>query len=175
MKNKKLILLIIFTFIVLAGYTLFFIELRKKNIEFEKIRAEIEAEDTREAKLRILGKDIAETEEERALIKNAFIPPLGEVVFVEKIETLAKSLGADLSINSLEIKESGVEGVEKLSIKMKAEGSWSEVYKFLVLLQNMPESTVFSRYALSAEDSTVDKNKKNMWTLSADLDVLKLK
>ena len=121
--------------LVIAGYILFFMELLQKNIAFEKIRLEIESEDAREVKLRLLGRGLTDTTEYRDIVKTAFIKKDGEVAYVENLEKIAKSLEVALTINSLEIKEMEVEEVEKLSMRIMADGSWGGVYKFLTLLK----------------------------------------
>lgn len=175
MKNKKIFILILLTLLFIAGYVLFFMELLEKNIAFEKIRLEIESEDVREGKLRLLGRDLSDTAENRAMVKTAFIKKDGEVEYVENLEKIAKSLGVVMTINSLEIKEAETNGVEKLSMRIAVGGTWGGVYKFLALLQNLPESVEFSRFVLSRNESVSAKDKAQDWLMSADFDVLKLK
>ncbi len=175
MKNKKLSVIIFLALLATTGYVLFFRELQKKNIQFEKIRLEIESEDMREVKLRFLGRGLLDTVEERDMIKGAFIKKDGEVAFVENLEKMAKSLEVTLEINSLAIKEVEVDGVEKLSMRIVVDGSWAGVYKFLTLLQNFPESVEFSRFSLSRNEGAGGKDKNILWRMSADFDVLKLK
>lgn len=85
--------------------------------------------------LAFAAKTLAETTESRAIVAGAFLRGSELISFIEKLESLAKTAGVDFNLDepkSLAGKTGG------LHLTFSATGSFTGLYRFLALLENLP-------------------------------------
>ena len=146
---KKHLTILIFpaiTFLFFVGcfsYILFMI-----NINSEKI-SELEKEKVANA----LAEEVWLTEEETP-------------AFLNFIENISETSGAEISIVNISDKSSSKEG---LVILLSTRGTFEEVFSTLKLLENIPYATDFSRIALHRDGET------GLWFADLDLVILSFK
>ena len=82
------------------------------------------------------------------VINSYFVSADGEVAFIDDIENRAKNLSLAPEINSVQIdktKELSAKGLEYLTLNLAVKGKWSNVYKFVTLLPNLPYQIIVTQ------------------------------
>jgi hypothetical protein len=171
MPKKTLAVISVVLLATLWAYSLLFLEVRKVNKEIASIQHEINSEDEREAGLKLAGRGVNETTIDREYLKGLFVGKSGTVAFIEKIESIASESGVSVTISSLIVEPSTFADLEKILIKFNAEGSWQNMYQFMLRVDSLPAALEWNRYSLFKQA----KEGNNLWTLSGDLSVLKEK
>ena len=154
----------------LLFFTVLLIVVLNKIALFKKESANILATTLGIEETYLIRKKMADWRREIDTLNSFFVEKEGEVVFIEKLETVAKNTGVKIEINSIQIgkKETGIDFIENLELKVRFEGEWSAVAKFLSALENMP-------HAISIYGSRIDLIGGLLWKGEADLSVLKFK
>lgn len=109
-------------------------------------------------------KVVADENRERIDFVNKFFVEKGdEVVFIEDIERLARSIGIKFNIVSISPVKPISDDVEskEISIKMNIDGSWNNIMKFLDGLEKLP-------FGVSIQNFSLDKPSGSSWTGSID-------
>jgi len=171
-RKITLIILTVLCAVAVAGYLYFFISLRNLNAEIRAIDAEIESEDEKEAALRLAGSSLEETENERKTLESFFVGQDGPIAFIEGLEKVAKKNNVDISIDSLGVEALPTETTEKLSARINVEGTFPNVYRFLIEMENTPLAFEFGRVLLFKPE---ESEKSSLWGMQANFSVLKLK
>lgn len=173
-KKSTIIILSLLAAAAVLVYAGMFIKVARLNAEVSEIQAKIDSQGNKDAALRLSGKSLVETQAERSSLVSFFVAEDGPVSFIENLETLARSTGALIKIDSLSIDALSNQRFEKLSVRVEAIGPWNSVYKFLILVENMPYAVNISRVLIS-EDTDASNKTSGKWRLEMSFDVLKFK
>ena len=167
---KKHLTILIFpaiTFLFFVGcfsYILFMI-----NINSEKI-SELEKEKVANAlakeKIEELEISIKETNSVLLSAEEVWLTEEETPAFLNFIENISETSGAEISIVNISDKSSSKEG---LVILLSTRGTFEEVFSTLKLLENIPYATDFSRIALHRDGET------GLWFAELDLVILSFK
>ena len=167
---KKHLTILIFpaiTFLFFVGcfsYILFMI-----NINSEKI-SELEKEKVANAlakeKIEELEISIKETNSVLLSAEEVWLTEEETPAFLNFIENISETSGAEISIVNISDKSSSKEG---LVILLSTRGTFEEVFSTLKLLENIPYATDFSRIALHRNAET------GLWFADLDLVILSFK
>jgi len=106
----------------------------------EQVQSEWQAEAIRREEAKSLDRTMKSIEAERALLETHFAKSSDIVPFLDTLEGLATKTGAEAEVSSVDVLKDEV----GLMVGLKATGSFSEVYKFLMLLENSPYELEFS-------------------------------
>lgn len=128
--------------------------------------AELSGESNKEASLRLLKKSVNDTEEARAKISAHFVSEDGTVSFIEKVESLGGISHAQVVLRSVSIEG---EKNDMLKLELSAIGSFSEVFHFLALAENLPFKTLFEKTSMLKLPKEKGDSK---WEAVATLDLL---
>ncbi len=130
--------LIFAVFSVVYGYVIYIVF--DTNREVGVLEESVNIEARREEHLRSLKNVLLDTESERAKLNELFLADNNIVQFIERIERLGLLTGVSLDTRSVGIQKAGGDGdvYEWLKISVSVRGSWSELYHFLSLIENLP-------------------------------------
>lgn len=170
--KKGLITLLITSIIIAGGYVFLFIKVNSINLEVAKSLSEIRSEDNKEAQLRMVGKSLETTTEERKRLQELFVGSESVVAFIELLESLGTDAGTKVTIESLTVTESNFEHIENLNIRLSAEGNYKDVYGLTQAIGELPYSVIWKRLSFNKEAS---EEEISSWSLVSDFSVLKLK
>ncbi len=138
------------------------------SLNKESLQSEIATTGIEETLL--IKKDLADWRDEINLIENFFVNPGGEIGFIEKLEAVAKNSGVKIEISSISVgkKETSSDFIENLGMKVRFDGEWRAVAKFLKSVEAMP-------YAVSISNVEANLLDGLLWRGEADVSVLKTK
>lgn len=176
-KTKKLFL----TFLVLSVFglafdiTVFFvIKQRTEAVSIAENQLALAAEKANSLKsVKALMDDTAER---RAKVGTFFIKDDKVVDFLDSLDTLGTQNGVKLAINSVAVaplSKTSSSYLEQLNIKVQVEGSWSNVYRFLTLLETMPYKVSWGRVGFDQVSGSA--GKQSIWQGVFDVSIVKLK
>ncbi|MEK7650835.1 MAG: hypothetical protein AAB364_03155 [Patescibacteria group bacterium] len=109
---------------------------------------------------------LAETVTARQALHDSLISADALPEFIDQLETLATSTGTELTLNSV----TPADKTSKLKIALTAKGSFSQLWHYAALLEQLPTQFTFTQVTLSRQG--VEENKKAPeWQLQASLDL----
>jgi hypothetical protein len=169
---KKTIILSILCLAVLGGYIFLLDLLHSNNRRVSEILSEIASEDEREAALRLIGKNLYDTQKEREVLEGLFVPQEGVVVYIETVERLGREAGVSVEIETLDLEKTSTEMLENISLRLVATGNYSSVRKFLSLMQELPLASEWLRASITSD---LEASVSGTWSLSLETRTLKFK
>lgn len=131
-KKVPLVLSVSLLVISLVGLMLLLRGINQNKVAAETARAEWQAEALRRYELKSLDTLLKNAEAERKELDTHFATRENVVPFLDSIEDLARRAGASPEVVSID----ETPDKNSLFVIIRAEGSWSAVYKFLELLEN---------------------------------------
>ncbi len=156
-KNKfvTFVIVIISLSVILYFVGLFIVLEIKKEIENSYYNTE--SKSSKEEKTRII-KNITEANKEPIQdLRNYFIQKSDEVEFIEQIEKLARDSGVKFDIVSIDVKTDQQDSFkENVDVKMKLEGSWQNIIRFVDKLEKMP-------FGVLVENMSLDTSTSGNW------------
>lgn len=98
-----------------------------------------------------------------------------DISFIERVESIARSYGLTIEIQSLTIKPQDLpsQDLTTLNVKAKTVGSWRANYMFLVELENLPIKLKIGKSSLVRVSSEASSGV--VWSNDIDITVLKYK
>lgn len=108
----------------------------------------------------ILEREAKDSAEKRAMVDTYFLTTSSVAPFLEQIETLAKTAGVALVVDSVAEDTRTVAGAKKpetygvVVFTTSFEGAWQDVYRFLSLLEHIPYASRIERVSLEQISST---------------------
>ena len=174
-KTKKA--LIVSTLFFAIAVTLFVGGLKTLNtrsLELGELEQKNKAEKLSEEVLKNLELTLRSNIENIEAVKEFFIDPEEEADFIKKIEDLATT-----TVDSFEIKSFNHGEIAKNSkyeyavLSATAEGSYSDVRWFLMMLEALPKEAIVDQFELQLLSTGESKEKR--WRLSFVLKALKFK
>jgi len=154
--NKKLILLILLTSILLIGAISLYLIISsktKKVLELKEI-----ASSTQDVDIVSIRQQLNQLTEEIEDIDNYFIDSENVAQFLDRLDLLATDVFFE--IQSVDLEEAKFYGGE-LGITMKASGEWSDVINFIIKIENLDKKILIDAVRLSSVFNT--DTKTNSW------------
>lgn len=125
----------IFTVLIIGlalAYYFGYSKIIENNKKAEEYAAQFDTETNKERELSILNNSIDSIKEDRARLNTHFAYSSDVVPFLNTVESLATKVGVKAETSSVDV----VEGEASLSVRVKASGSFANIYKYLTLLEN---------------------------------------
>ena len=108
-------------------------------------------------------------------LNQAFIQPDKSLLFIETLESLGSTTGSKVILSSID-NVTPVEGDLAVNgyvrTRVTVQGSWSAVFKTLMLAENLSYKSLIDGVRLDALNNPVDKSQ-SMWSLSFNLSGVK--
>ena len=153
-KKSSLIVSILF-FLFTCVIFLFLYRGVKNNIEISKqAQSNFEQEMLKRADIKDFNESFKSIEQSKAQLETHFAQGSDIVPFLDKLEDMANSVGTKSDVSFIEVAKDN----SGLSIEMKDIGSFSQVYKFLMLLENSPYEIEFD--SVDIHNTDVSSNNK---------------
>ncbi len=135
--------------------TLYFAGLFVVLAEIKKVEnfyQSVESEAFREEKSWAI-KSVAEANKESIqTLRNFFIQKGDEVKFIEQIEEIATSSAVKFEISSIDVKANQPDSFkENVSVRIKIEGSWGNIMRFIGRLERMPFGVSVEKIGLNVD------------------------
>jgi len=162
-KFKKFSLAVSLIIFLVFCVSFFFLYKETKN----DIRASEESQNllqkevARREEIKSFNNSFKLIEKDKTLFETHFAQSSDIVPFLDTIEQMAGSVGTKADVSLIEVSEDNT----GLVIEMKDTGGFSQVYKFLMLLENSPYELEFTSVEMHSLIENTDKNsaKKSKW------------
>jgi len=144
-KNSKLLLPASIVFLITLALCLIFLYkiLERFASESGETRERIAIFNSQLKDLKIFENYIADTKNERFLIEKTFINRDELVTFIEDLEGVGRDSGVDVRVESANLAASPKDAGP--SLHLEARGNFSSVFKYSLLLENLPYEIVFEK------------------------------
>lgn len=133
MNLKNLIFAILFLLITLVSFYLTIRQMNIYNQEFLNLTNEFKEKETKSNQIKALNKVIGEIGEEINILDSHFLNTGDLAPFLDELELNAKDLGVKAEVVSV---DNPTEQNKYLSLNLRVKGSFNDLNKFLLLLEN---------------------------------------
>ncbi|MBA3733486.1 hypothetical protein H0W91_03895 [Patescibacteria group bacterium] len=181
---KKILIVLGVAAVAFTGvYFLVFKDIRSKNEHASSVLDDLSKQGIKQSYFLSMQRTLENINPEISLINDSIVSKDGDVRFIEDLESMARSNGLSIEIQSLSFEESATESNNFLVFKIRAktEGGWKGTYTFLTELESLHYKTKISNFSLlntniQADIGTSTTNKTtNTWKSTFELEVLKNK
>lgn len=150
---------ILFLFVSVFVFVFIYQKINDNNLNAEKANTEWQTEAMRREEIKSLDRALSMVAEESRVLDTHFAFSSDVVPFLNTIEKLALSVGAEPEITSVSTSEAD----SVLSADFRADGSFESLYKFISLLEQSPYMIEISAFELSRplKAGELDINNKN--------------
>src|SRR5690349_18424475 len=164
--NSRHYVLVIFAIsaavVSILGYIFMYRTIITQAKSSSKFLADINAESEKRQHEDELTKIYNNTVEDRTKIAQFFIHEDKIVDFIEKIEQIGRDSATDIDISSINTENSTV------SAHIKAGGSWENIMRALIMIENLP-------YSISINNVRTSVSAEHKWDLSLEIVVLSIR
>jgi hypothetical protein len=185
-KTTKRIFLLLILLNLAAGSLVAgaFILIRRENQQAASFLSEVEEATKIEGNLKSIKAIMLDTEKKRASLDSYFIHDKDLITFLDEMNTLGKSAGVELSVQSVDIDVSSEKALftEALKLSLQTKAAWPDTYHFLSLLETLPFKVSFEQVSINHEsDESVTpagakaKPKNILWDGTFTLRILKMR
>lgn len=175
-KTKKVLALVVLLNVaLLAVLVFFFFAIKSKNETISRNENIIETALAERGKIATLKTLVEETHKDREKLDSFLVDKEKIVEFLESVENLAKNERLSIGIGSLEERTDSASGVAvpTLNLSIDSSGSWSNVIKFLHLMENLPYHLSISKVNLRTDEGGARKRGEAIWSVTFDVSVRK--
>jgi Tfp pilus assembly protein PilO len=162
---------------LVGAYGYAFWLLREQNLKISALNQEVDAQTATDLALSSLQKMLAEAENKVEKIDSFYIAADGVVGFIETIESLAEQSGVTIEVEGVEAQEvdkASSAFQERVTLRIEARGQWSDIYRFILLVENLPVNAKINGSNLERLDSP-DPGGRHEWKGEFSVSALKLK
>ncbi|OGZ44647.1 MAG: hypothetical protein A2756_05550 [Candidatus Ryanbacteria bacterium RIFCSPHIGHO2_01_FULL_48_27] len=157
-KNKFIAVIVlgitILTGIVVSGGLPIFSQIQESNQSLLATHQELASLERKEELLRNLERTVTDLAPDIEKIERTFFKPNEVVNFIVALESAAASSGVELSINNADLNKPAVNEQPTSSFALTARGSFTQIYRFIVLVENMPFNMEFTNVSLLGQNNT---------------------
>ena len=169
---------------ILIDYYLLFNSISAESLKVSEFTSQIVDYQNNTKQIFLLNSSLEKIRPSIEQLNSYMISSDGEVDFINQVETLARSRGLDVSINSVQLVQADNQSntsLEFLKLEINTKGSFSGTYQFLTLLENLPYSINFDKVGVvSSLDGELLTDKTQLaqpilWQGVFDINILKQK
>jgi Tfp pilus assembly protein PilO len=173
----KIVILLIINIIVWGFYVFAFMQIKNGENRMELLENTMRDNLKKQEVVRVLSRNLDETQINRDKLTDFILPKGGEVDFIKQIEDLVSKNHLKSEIKSVKIEPmASSSSLENLSIKLNVIGAWADVLVFQKVLESLPSVVVIDTFSISKFDTyTVRGDIIPQWNGSFDLKVAKIK
>ena len=151
-SKKVLIIAVLLVVCALGSYIYTFYTLMDINNKVVELAAEVSMYSETNDKLSALQFALKNAQQGMKEIDEYYVPADGAVDFISVVETLAKTEGITMSVdsvNTFDVDAGSKDFQERLVLQLKTEGPWAETEQFLQLIENLPYNVYLEEADLS--------------------------
>lgn len=173
--NKKIVLSIVLVIAVnafaFACLWLINMKVRQMNGKISTAKSEISLKEKESNEAKILKASLLDFSPLEEKLNDVFIEQKDVLSFIEEIEVLAKESGVDMEFRSVDISKNDTG--EKPVFQFKALGSFSDIFYYLTLLENIKYQIVFDNISLQEKGVVgIGDNSRVIWEANFSLRLL---
>jgi len=163
------------TILLLAGFCVLIYFTDQSKTKIQVLKTQIYSKERQIKNVDSLKRLLLSTTESRLKIHQLFVGSGNTVEFLENLESLGRSSGADVEVvsvgedTSIGKKKEDKVVATKMRVKFSGEGSWVEVYKLVGLVSNLSYSM-----QITGLDLTKDKDSTGLWSIVFEIIVDKV-
>jgi len=163
---------------VLVGSFSWAINVKKRKTS--ELMTNIATQSGRKTEIKSLAQKLININDKIEKIDTFILPPGQEVLveFIEEIESIGKTVGVELVINSIEVMSPALpvlKDYEELNLKLEVTGNFTQVFHFASLIENLPYHVDIKQVNLNGTLEGEEKKKISVWKGDFVFKVLKLK
>lgn len=165
-QKKSLILSIIFFVFFSFVFVFLYKDINNKKEAIQIAQEKWQTETTRRENIKFLIDSVESIKTEKTLLDSHFVQSSDVVPFLDTIEGLAKNVGANAEVISVDV----VKDNSSLVVQMSASGSFETIYKLILLLENSPYDLEFILVDIKNLNSSIKKIPQ--WTATFQIKLL---
>lgn len=165
-QKKSLILSVIFFMFSCFVFLFLYRDINSKKEMSQLAQEKWQIENIRRENTKSLINLVKAIEPEKTLLETHFVQSSDVVPFLDTIERLAKEVGGEAEVISINVIEKSL----SLVVEMRMEGSFETIYKLITLLENSPYELEFILADIKKMDTLVGKTPE--WTATFQMKVL---
>ncbi len=138
--------------LVFGAYGFLFWSIQNKEAQAGVILSEVVQNNARNDSLIAIKSSLSENQDFISQIDSLFIPSDGAVAFINMLETLGQQSGVKVSINSVGVTQDpkiAKDFKQTLHLNLMTDGSWSNTFAFLSIVENLPYRIQFEQVNLT--------------------------
>ncbi len=164
---------IITAFIALGAFFFFINIIKNKNEHSSAVLTILDSKLAKKENADLLQKKVSELDTTRKTIDSYFIDPANIDSFVSSLEDLGTEAGANISVKDVEI---ATTQKNSILVKLSATGSFDNVMKAVLLVENAPYQLHITQISLNSNvsptDPTAKKKPASTWQADVSFTVL---
>lgn len=174
--KKTLSVLSLLALVIAVSYYFIYQDIRSKNERISKLQYDLSTQSTKQDYLISTEKAIQSLEVDLDKAQSSIVSKEAEIEFIEKIETLARSNGLAIEIESLVLKNQDLPSPDLtvLNVKAKTRGTWAGTYLFLAQLESLPYKLKIGRSSMIRVGAG-SQGSGATWDSNVEIGVLKYK
>lgn len=165
-------------FVVIAGYVFLYLHIQSERVNTSIIQKEIALIQEQNEQFRNLSGVVEDIDVNREKLISFFVDNDKIVDFLETIESLGEISGAEVKVKTINEIKKNEQIPAQLRLNVTADGSWNNVYYFMVLLESLPLKLTFDQVQIrkahirndTSEETSIDEE----WLGVFNFRVLKL-
>jgi Tfp pilus assembly protein PilO len=150
--KKILELAIALNVLVFGAYGFLFWNIQNKETQAGTIMSEVAQSTARNNSLIAIKSSLNENQDFISQMDSLFVPSDGAVAFINMLEALGQQSGVKVSINSVGVTQDpkvAKDFKQTLHLSLMTDGSWSNTFAFLSIVENLPYRIQFEQVNLT--------------------------
>lgn len=169
LKKTSLIFSIIIFLFFCASIFFLYMEIEKNNKVLKELEVDLQNGMSKRLEIKNFNDSFKSIEQDKILLETHFVQSSDIVPFLNTIEKMASSVGTEAEVSFLEIAKDN----SGLILYMKDKGTFEQVYKFILLLENSPYELEFTSVEMQSVSNQEDiKNKKDLWEVNLKIKLI---
>jgi hypothetical protein len=165
-QKKSLILSIIFFIFFSFVFVFLYKDINNKKEAIQTAQEKWQTEAIRRENIKFLIDSVKSIKIERTSLDTHFVQSSDVVPFLDTIEELAKNVGANAEVISVDVAKDNL----SLVVQMSTSGSFETIYKLILLLENSPYDLEFILVDIKNLNSSIKKIPQ--WTATLQIKLL---
>lgn len=165
-QKKSLILSIIFFIFFSFVFVFLYKDINNKKEAIQTAQEKWQTEAIRRENIKFLIDSVKSIKIERTSLDTHFVQSSDVVPFLDTIEELAKNVGANAEVISVDVAKDNL----SLVVQMSTSGSFETIYKLILLLENSPYDLEFILIDIKNLNSSIKKIPQ--WTATLQIKLL---
>lgn len=181
--NRYLILLLAFNVFLALLAVFLFLDLQEGRLaEVDRLNLELTSLQVTKAEANNIDQIVRDSRGQRDRLNLYFINKESTANFIEELESLADRIGVAFKLNELnvvkdtkQVLQPGQIRSSSLRLGFRAEGNFSDVFKFVKVLERLPYQVSFGAVKIArSEDDTnnINRTKSPIWYTEVTMDLI---